>query len=337
MRGTQPTAHGIAHGTWYMAHGTWHVAQAMCRAGAGGGCRRCLHSRSRGLDFGAAAAAQQGSRLLQHNLKAVAAQKYRSFKAPALPCTLPVTNPLKYRGSWSGRRQSPCGQLGLGDTFGSCLLPARAGQHGGTVRGTRGAGQHPKSCLFLCLRPAEHLAGRFGVGAQRARGTGLVALLGGSPTHTGEGVVRHAASKRRHSDRKAGTERTMGTAGTEWEWGTGHGPPGLGNAHWGPPVPWAAQGGVPCTGAPGLSPYHAAGSRCPPPPGKEGSAAGLRQGPRPSPRHAVGSRGGLSLGRAEVGVGGLGLGAARGEGLVAVVLHHLLGHLCQHALRQGRR
>lgn len=33
----------------------------------------------------------------------------------------------------------------------------------------------------------------------------------------------------------------------------------------------------------------------------------------------------------------MGLGAARGEGLVAVVLHHLLGHLGQHALGQRGR
>lgn len=45
--------------------------------------------------------------------------------------------------------------------------------------------------------------------------------------------------------------------------------------------------------------------------------------------------GGPSLRGAEAGLGAGGPGAARGEGLVAVVLHHLLGHLRQHALGQG--
>lgn len=329
----------MAHGTWHTVCGTWHRQCAGQGQEAGAGAASTPAAVAWILGPWQPAAAQQGSRLLRHNLKAVAAQKYRSFKAPVLPCTLPVTNTLKYRGSWSGRWQCPCRQLRLGDTFSSHLLPARAGQRGGTVRGTRGAGQHPESCLSLCPHPAEHPAGKFGVGAQRAHGTGLVALLGGSPTHAGEGVVRHAASERRHSNRKAGTERTTGTAGMEWEWATGHGPLGPGNARWGPPVPWAAQGGVPCTGAPGLSPYCAAGSRCPPRPGKEGSAAGLGPGGDPVRPHTMlrGAGGGLSLGRAEVGVGGVGLGAAGGEGLVAVVLHHLLGHLRQHALRQGCR
>lgn len=175
----------------------------------------------------------------------------------------------------------PVQQPGLGAAFGSWWLlpPAGAGWHS---EGHKGAGQHPGSCLSLYPRPAEHPAGRFGVGTQRAHGTGtgLVALLGVPPTH--QGGICHAASKRCHSDRQAGT---TGTAGMEWEWAAGHRPPGLGNACWGPPAPWAVQWGCPAPGhrdrphVPGQVPV---GARCqlpaPPLPGEEGSVAGLGPG-----------------------------------------------------------
>lgn len=126
-RGVQCVARNpqhMAHGTWHTARGTWHRQCAGQGQEAGAGAASAPAPVAWILGPRQPAAAQQGSRLLRHNLKAVAAQKYRSFKAPALSCTLPVTNPPKYRGSWSARRQRPCGQPGLGDTSGSRLLPA---------------------------------------------------------------------------------------------------------------------------------------------------------------------------------------------------------------------